>query len=58
MLGYAKLLKKRILMEGASELYQKLVKAEKEGKTFKEALEEYKPKKNGKNGKTNQYSGS
>ena len=41
-LGYA-LLKSRFLAEGAAQLYQKLVKAEKDGKSFKEALEEHKP---------------
>ena len=42
-LGYA-LLKNRIHAEGAAQLYQKLEKDEKDGKSFKEALEEHKPK--------------
>ena len=55
MLEYAKLLKNKLLAEGAAQLYEKLVKAEKDGKTFKEALEEHKPEKNSKG---NQRSGS
>ena len=54
MLEYAKLLKNRFLAEGAAQLYRKLVKAEKDGKPFKEALEEHKPEKYGKG---NQHSG-
>ena len=42
VLWYA-LLKNKLLAEGAAQLYEKLVKAEKDGKTFKEALEEHKP---------------
>ena len=41
-LWYA-LLKGKFLAEGANQLYRKLVKAEKDGKPFKEALEEHKP---------------
>ena len=35
--------RKTLRSEGASNLYQKFLKAQKEGKTFKEALEKYKP---------------